>query len=107
MFITKDDLYKTKYDYNTLKANIYVVSLLDILKTQDLTSDFCVKYILNPDFQFTVEDQSISLETVKKYQTHISDIDLIESFIKATNKKMKRERVDSVEDFESYMNRHI
>lgn len=107
MFITKDDLYKTKYDYNTLKANIYVVSLLDILKTQDLTADFCVKYILNPDFQFTLEDQSISLENVIKYQPHISDIEFMESFIKSTNKKMKRERVDSVEDFESYMNRHI
>jgi hypothetical protein len=107
MFITKDDLYKTKYDYNTLKANIYVVSLLDILKTQDLTADFCVKYILNHDFQFTVEDQSISFETVIKYQPHISDIEFIESFIKVTNKKMKRERVDSIEDFESYMNRYF
>ncbi len=107
MLITKDDLYKTRYYYNTLKANIYVVSLLDILKTQILTADFCVKYILNTDFQFTDEDQSISLETVKKYQTHISDMELIDAFIKATNKKMKRERVDSVEDFESYMNRHI
>ena len=28
------DLYKKKYDYETLKTNIYVVSLLDILKTQ-------------------------------------------------------------------------
>ncbi len=107
MLITKDDLYKTRYDYNTLKANIYVVSLLDILKTQVLTADFSVKYILNTDFQFTDEDQTISLETVKKYQTHISDIELMDAFIKATNKKMKRERVDSVEDFESYMNRHI
>jgi len=33
MAITKDDLYRNQYDYETLKANIYTVSLLDILKT--------------------------------------------------------------------------
>jgi hypothetical protein len=107
MSITTADLYKNQYDYNTLKTNIYVVSLMDILKTQRLTADFCVKYILNTDFQFTDEDQSITIYTVKKYQPHILDIDLQNAIIIATNKKMRRERIDSFEDFESYMNRHI
>ena len=97
MILTNEDLYKKKYDYETLKTNIYVVSLLDILKTQKLTSDFCVKYILNKDFQLSKEEEEINIETIKKYQPHLSDID---------NKILKK-RIDSVEDFESYMNRHL
>ena len=68
MPLTKEDLYKNMYDYDTLKANIYCVSLMDILKTQKLNSDFCVKYILNPHFQLTQEEQKITLEIVKKYE---------------------------------------
>jgi hypothetical protein len=97
MILTNEDLYKKKYDYETLKSNIYVVSLLDILKSQKLTSDFCVKYILNKDFQFSKEEEEINIETIKKYQPHLLDID---------NKLLKK-RINSVEDFESYMNRHL
>ena len=97
MILTNEDLYKKKYDYETLKTNIYVVSLLDILKTQKLTLDFCVKYILNKNFQFSKEEEDINIQTIKKYQPHLLDID---------NKILKK-RIDSVEDFESYMNRHL
>jgi hypothetical protein len=107
MAITKDDLYRNQYDYETLKTNIYVVSLLDILKTQKLTADFCVKYILNEDFQFSAEDQSINIETVRKFQTHISDMELVSALLRATNKKRLGQKIDSVEDFETYMNRHL
>jgi hypothetical protein len=107
MVITKEDLYKNQYDYETLKTNIYTVSLMDILKTQILTADFCIKYILNKDFQFLDEDQIINMETVKKYQTHLSEVDLLNSIIKANQKIIKGQRIDSVEDFESYMNRHM
>ena len=106
MVITNEDLYENQYDYETLKDNIYVVSLLDILKTQKLTSDFCVKYILNEDFQLLDEEQNITIETVKKYQTHIQDFDLAISVIQTSIKKIRRERIDSFEDFENYMNRH-
>ena len=97
MILTNEDLYKKKYDYETLKTNIYVVSLLDILKSQTLTSEFCVKYILNKNFQFSKEEEDINIQTIKKYQPHLLDID---------NKILKK-RIDSVEDFESYMNRHL
>ena len=107
MVLTKEDLYKNQYDYETLKANIYAVSLMDVLKTQKLTADFCVKYILNKDFQFLNEDQSITIEIVKKYQKHISHVELIASVMKATNKKMLGNRIDSIEDFESYMNKNL
>jgi hypothetical protein len=105
--ITKEDLYNNQYDYETLKANIYAVSLIDILKTQILSADFCVKYILNENFQLTDEDQGITLEMVKKYQPHILNLDMVGAIVRATNKKIMRERIDSFEDFESYMNRHL
>jgi hypothetical protein len=101
------DLYNNQYDYETLKTNIYSVSLMDILKTQKLTADFCVKYILNTDFQLSDEDQTITIETVKKYQRHILILDFVNAQLRATNKKLLGQRVDSFEDFESYMNRHI
>jgi len=103
MILTNEELYKKKYNYETLKTNIYVVSLLDILKSQKLTSGFCVKYILNKDFQFTKEEQEINIQTIKKYQPHLLDIDMVIT----CNNKILRKRIDSVEDFESYMNRHL
>ena len=107
MLIMKEELYKNQYDYETLKANIYAVSLLDILKTQKLTANFCVKYILNETFQLLDEDKLITIEMVKQYQPHILHIDLVRAFMILTNKKMIGERIDSVEDFESYMNRYL
>ena len=103
MILTNEELYKKIYDYETLKKNIYAVSLLDILKSQKLTSDFCVKYILNKDFQFSKEEEEINIKTIKKYQPHLLDIDMV---IRCNN-KILRKRIDSVEDFESYMNRHL
>ena len=107
MAITKDDLYRNQYDYETLKANIYAVSLLDILKTQKLSADFCVKYILNESFQFLDEEQLINMDTVKKYQSQLSEMDLIEAIIRASHKKMMGQRIDSIDDFETYMNKHL
>lgn len=101
------DLYSNQYDYETLKANIYVVSLVDVLKTQKLTADFCVKYILNTDFQLRDEEETITISMVKTYQPHILDIDFVNAIIRATNKKLLGQRIDSIEDFESYMNKHI
>jgi hypothetical protein len=107
MVITKDDLYNNQYDYKTLKENIYAVSLMDILKTQKLTIDFCIKYILNKDFQLLDEDHEITIEMIKNYQTHIIEEDLVNALLRFTKKKIRGERIDSIEDFESYMNRNL
>ena len=107
IFIRKDDLYNNQYSYEILKSNIYAVSLLDILKTQKLNADFCVKYILNPDFQLTEIDQKITIEHVKKLQPHISEEEFIEAQMRVNNKLKRRERIDSFEDFESFANRHM
>lgn len=99
------ELYNNQYDYDTLKNNIYSVSLMTVLKTQKLTADFCIKYILNADFQFTEEDKSITIDMVKQYQPHLSTLDLFYAEIRATDNKLLGKRIDSFEDFESYMNR--
>lgn len=105
MSLTNDDLYKNQYNYETLKTNIYAVSLLDILKTQQLTGEFCIKYILNPNFQLSEQDEKITIELVKFLQPHISDEDFLIASINADNKKSRKQRIDSFEDFESFSNK--
>lgn len=105
--LTNDDLYKNKYSYDILKANIYAVSLVDILKTQDLTPSFCVKYILNPNFHLTPSDNLINVQDVLKYQKHIKFDDLVVAQIEANTRLTRGERMDSFEDFETYAETHI
>jgi hypothetical protein len=107
MLITNEDLYKNVYDLSLLKENIYAVSLLDILKTQKLTADFCVKYILNPNFQLTAEDEAITVNDVKELQPHITKEELIIAQVAAAKKRRNKQRIDSFEDFESYANRNM
>ena len=102
MSICKEDLYKYQYPRNVLKDNIYAVSLMDILKTQILTAEFCIKYILNTDFQILDEDKKIDIELVKEFQPHISRIELVTAQVEATKKKKLKQRVDSF-DFEEYI----
>jgi len=107
MLITNEDLHKNTYELSELKANIYAVSLLDVLKTQKLTADFCVKYILNPNFQLTSEDEAITVDNVKEFQPHITKEELVIAQVEAAKKRRNKQRVDSFEDFESYANRNM
>ena len=66
------DLYNNKYDRATLKKHIYSVSLVDILKTQHLDASFVVRYILNNTYQLTKEEETINIDMVLKYQTHLT-----------------------------------
>jgi hypothetical protein len=82
------DLYNNKYDLEILKQNIYAVNLIDILKTQTLTSDFVQKYILNKNFQLTKEEEEITIVDVIQYQPHLSNthlLDEVASGIKKSN----------------------
>ena len=65
-------LYNTKFTMDALIRNIYLFNLVDILKTQDLTEEFIVNYILNPNYQLTSEEKSITILDVLKYQTKIN-----------------------------------
>lgn len=107
MLISDADLFKNQYDYETLKANIYVVSLLNILKTQKLSSEFCAKYILNKDFHLLQEEMTINIESVKKYQPHIEINNITNDLKNLTNNKLLGKRVDSIDNFENYMNKNM
>jgi len=94
------DLYNNKYDRQILKENIYSLKLLDILKTQILDITFIVRYILTDLYQFDEEDKSIDVDLVLKYQPHIQREDLMNALEDYDSDK------DSVEDFQSFSERH-
>ncbi len=88
MKLLNKDLLANTYKIEDLIDNIYGVSLLQILKTQKLTPEFCVDYLLNEDFQLLEEEQYISAQLILKYQPHISFIDLLElMMLNGDNKK--------------------
>jgi hypothetical protein len=60
----------------TLAANIETLSLLKIVRKQKLTLEFIKNYILNEDYQVTVEESYIDKHFVLLYQTHIDPNDL-------------------------------
>jgi hypothetical protein len=95
------DLINVKYDMETLKKNIYALSLYDILKTQVISVDFALKYILNKNYQLTPEEESITINDVFKYQPHLRDTDLLTKYtinLKLLEQKIKRK--DSWNEFE-------
>ena len=94
------DLYKKQYDLQFLKENIYAVSLWDILKTQVLTKEFCVKYILNKNYQMEEADEKITFQDVLRLQSHIDKRELLVGIVNYSPDD------DSYEDFESFANRH-
>ena len=94
------DLYNNKYDMQTLKEHIYAVKLWDILKTQVLTKEFCVKYILNKNYQFSEEEEKITFQDVLRLQPHIDKRELLVGIVNYSPED------DSYEDFESFANRH-
>jgi hypothetical protein len=91
------DLYNNKYDRKTLKDNIYVIKLIDILKTQTIDVTFAVRYILNKKYQLNDEDNLIAPD-VLKYQPQIS----YEELQKALSDYESDD--DSVDDFETVAN---
>jgi len=97
MKIKNSDLYKNKYTIDQLKSNIYGVSLLDILKTQYLTVDFCINYLLNEDFQLLEEETNISMYLITKYQDHISFLDLLEHTFNNNEKSKEKALFDFME----------
>lgn len=93
------DLHNKQYDLETLKVHLAAVSLRDILKTQKLTCAFCVKYILNTNYQFDPKDEGITVAEVIKHQPHITKGELYVGIINYSPDD------DSYEDFESVSNK--
>jgi len=61
---TPIDLTTQKYPINDLIWNIYALDFLEVLRTQHLTEEFTVDYILNKDYQMTELEQMITIKTV-------------------------------------------
>ncbi len=86
--ITDLDLLTNKYTEKELIDNIYSVSLLQVLKTQILSSNFCYNYLLNSSFQLLPEEELLlTKELILYYQPHISLLDLMELEVTQTNNK--------------------
>jgi hypothetical protein len=93
------DLFNNQYDMTVLKENIYAHDKWDILKTQVLTMEFCIKYILNTNYQMSKEEEKISFQDVLRLQPHIEKRELLIGVINYSPDD------DSYEDFESFSNR--
>lgn len=80
MLLNDSMLRKKKYDIELLEKNINNLSMKTLLYTQDLTADFCVKYILNEKFASCIEDTFISIEDILIAQKHLTKTSINEAF---------------------------
>jgi len=77
--ITDQSLLKTKYSIDILEKNIDNLSITRILRTQIITPEFCIKYILNEDYASCVEETYICDIDVLHNQPHIKQSDLCDA----------------------------
>ena len=70
------DLQKNQYAMKILKQHIYELDLIEIFKTQKLDAQFVVNFILNPDYQFTPNEEMITIKEVLRFQSHLKKEDL-------------------------------
>jgi len=71
------DLQKHTYSPEELVKHIHEHTMLEILTTQRLTAKFVAKFVLNPLYQISKEDQQISIQDVYFYQPHITKMELL------------------------------
>ncbi len=64
-----------QYVYTNLELdlikNINNMDLLDILKSNTLSFDFVLNYVLNEKYQKTRKEKAITIDTVVNYQPHL------------------------------------
>lgn len=61
-----------KQSIEHLIMNIYHYNLVEMLKTQTLTEEFVVNYILNSNYQLKKEEQELTFIDVLKYQPQLN-----------------------------------
>ena len=83
-FILLNDsmLRKKKYDIEVLEKNIHNLSMKTLLYTQDLTAEFCIKYILDEKYASCVEDTFLSMGDVLNAQKHITRAAIYQAYNK-------------------------
>lgn len=69
--ITNLDLYSYRFPNDVLEKNIDSLDLMTLLKTQILTYEFILNYILNDKYQITPEEKTIDIYDVIHNQPHI------------------------------------
>ena len=74
-----------KQSIKHLIMNIYYYNLVDILKTQTLTEEFTVNYILNPIYQLTENEKQITFLDVLQYQPHLNKNKLLQLYVIGPN----------------------
>lgn len=82
------NLKNQKYPINDLIWNIYALDFLKILRTQHLTEEFTVDYILNKDYQMSEIENRITIKTVLKCQPHLNN-DRLKYLISVFDKKKR------------------
>ena len=80
IFLNDNMLRRKKYTVDLLEKNINFLSIKTLLYTQDLTPEFCVKYILNDKYASCVEDTFICMGDVLNAQKHITKKEIYEAF---------------------------
>ena len=75
-------LRRKKYDIQLLEKNIRNFSMKTLLYTQDLTAEFCIKYILNEKYASCVEDTFLSIGDVLNSQKHLTRSSIYQAFHK-------------------------
>ena len=79
IFLNDNMLRNKKYNIDLLEKNINFLSIKTLLYTQDLTPEFCVKYILNEKYASCVEDTFICMGDVLNAQKHITKKEIYEA----------------------------
>ena len=80
--ISNTDLYKRKYDIQTLEDNIDSLTIKSLILNQKLTPMFCVKYIIETDdYLCGDKEEFIDMYYVLRNQSHISFDDIIDATI--------------------------
>ncbi len=82
IFLNDNMLRRKKYTIDLLEKNINFLSIKTLLYTQDLTPEFCVKYILNDKYASCVEDTFIRMGDVLSAQKHITKKEIYDAFNK-------------------------
>ena len=85
--IKNTDLYKNNYDIQTLIDNISSLSLITILRTQHLTYDFCIDYLLNEKYQIIEEEKYLDIFDVCEHQTHLKAVAFIHKYTEMENRE--------------------
>ena len=72
MGLSDFDIKYKKYDIFVLEENINSLSQWALVKYQDLTAEFCAKYILDERYASCEEDTYICMEDILNFQRHLT-----------------------------------